>query len=262
MKKRLITTSIVLGSFVISCESQPKNLADVSQDKFNYKSISFPSKDNKIRVYADYYSANSKSAPLILAFHQAGYSRGVYRDIAPRLVALGFNVLAVDLRSGEKFGNVPNETFEEAKTKNLPTEFENSIPDIEASYDYARKVLKAKKIIYFGSSYSASLGFYNVSQHPEDYKALVVFSPGEYLKIDQKKIENYAKEVNIPIFLSSAKGEKSTWIDIFNNTNSQQKEFFLPNNWQGYHGEITLSSNFIGSEEYWTALTKFLKTVK
>ncbi|WP_300675727.1 alpha/beta fold hydrolase [Soonwooa sp.] len=261
--KKLISLSI-LGLFALttSCENHPKNLAAISQSNFDYKSISFPSKDNKIRVYADYYANNSKNAPLILAFHQAGSSRGVYRDIAPRLVALGFNVLAVDLRSGHKFGNVTNESFQEAYSKNLPTEFENSIPDIEASYDYAKNILKAKKVIYFGSSYSASLGFYTISQHPTDYAALVTFSPGEYFKIDNKSIADFAKDDNIPTFVSSAKDEKPNWLNIYNSVSSPKKQEFLPTNWTGYHGEVTLSGNFPKAEEYWVPLTKFLKTVK
>ncbi len=262
MKKLIVLSLLGLGVLTISCESHPKNLASISQNNFNFKSISFPSKDGKIRVYADYYDANSKNAPLILAFHQAGSSRGVYRDIAPRLVALGFNVLAVDLRSGYKFGNVLNESFAEANSKNLPKQFENSVPDIEAAYDYAKKNLNAKKVIYFGSSYSASLGFYSVSKHPQDYAALVTFSPGEYFKIENKTIADFAKDVNIPTFVSSAKDEKSHWIEIFNNVKSTKKQDFLPTNWEGYHGEVTLSSNFPDAEEYWKPLTKFLKTVK
>ncbi|MGL6038282.1 MAG: alpha/beta hydrolase family protein [Soonwooa sp.] len=262
MKKLIVSSLLGLGALTISCENHPKNLASISQNNFNFKSVSFPSKDGKIRVYADYYDANSKNAPLILAFHQAGSSRGVYRDIAPRLVALGFNVLAVDLRSGYKFGNVLNESFAEANSKNLPTQFENSIPDIEAAYDYATKTLNAKKVIYFGSSYSASLGFYSVGTHPKDYAALVTFSPGEYFKIGNKKIADFAKEVDIPTFVSSAKNEKSHWIDIYNHIKSTKKQDFLPTNWEGYHGEVTLSSNFPDAEDYWKPLTTFLKTVK
>lgn len=262
MKKLALLSLIGLAVLTTSCENHPKNLANISQNNFNYKTISFPSKDGKTRVFADYYANNSKTAPLILAFHQAGSSRGVYRDIAPRLVALGFNVLAVDLRSGGKFGNVINETFAEAKSKNLATQFENSVPDIEAAYDYAKKNLNANKVIYFGSSYSASLGFYSVSKHPQDYTALVTFSPGEYFKIENKTIADFAKDDNIPTFVSSAKDEKPSWIDIYNNVKSVNKQEFLPTNWEGYHGEVTLSSNFPNAEEYWKPLTKFLKTVK
>ena len=36
----------------------------------------------------------------IVMFHQAGWSRGEYREIAPKLVAKGYRVLAVDQRAG------------------------------------------------------------------------------------------------------------------------------------------------------------------
>ena len=64
--------------------------------------IRFPSEDG-LMVTADLYiEKNEKDAPFIILYHQAGWSRGEYAQIAPRLNALGFNCLAVDLRSGGK----------------------------------------------------------------------------------------------------------------------------------------------------------------
>ncbi len=53
-----------------------------------------------VKVYADFYPAGGNSQPYILLFHQAGSNRAEYAPIAPRLVKLGFNCLAIDQRSG------------------------------------------------------------------------------------------------------------------------------------------------------------------
>jgi len=49
------------------------------------ETISFAASD-RVQVFADYYSAGSKSKPLILLFHQAGSNRGEYATIGPMLL--------------------------------------------------------------------------------------------------------------------------------------------------------------------------------
>ena len=55
-----------------------------------------------LTVAADVYwtTPDDTSRPIIVAYHQAGWNAGEYADIAPRLVELGFNVIAPDQRSG------------------------------------------------------------------------------------------------------------------------------------------------------------------
>jgi predicted alpha/beta hydrolase len=65
-----------------------------------------------VKIYGDFYPAASKSAPYILLFHQAGSNRAEYAPIAPRLVKLGFNCLAIDQRSGGNMWGQKNETVE------------------------------------------------------------------------------------------------------------------------------------------------------
>lgn len=179
-----------------------------------YKTVNFITTDG-LKVFADYYSGNGRHSPLIILYHQAGYSRGEFRDIAPRLVDLGFNVLAVDLRSGDMLNQVTNLTEKEALKHGKSTAFVDVIPDLEASYDYAKNQIKSKKIIYWGSSYSASLGFYMAAKHPTDYKALIAYSPGEYFKIENKNISDFAKEITIPVYTSSARNKESNWKSIY-----------------------------------------------
>ena len=65
--------------------------------------------DDGITVFGDLYaSIEGKSAPIILLFHQAGGdARGEYTGIAYRLLENGYNILAIDQRSGgNRFGGV------------------------------------------------------------------------------------------------------------------------------------------------------------
>lgn len=232
----------------------------IKQSRYNFSTFSFPAKD-KVRVYADYYDYNGKSAPLILLYHKASFSRGIYRDIAPRLVDLGYNVLAVDLRSGDTVNNIENLTHNDALERGKTTNFIDAIADLDASLEFAKHNLKAKKIIYWGSSYSASLAYYMVSKHPSDYKALITFSPGEYFKIGDKNISDYAKNIQIPTYIASAKKEEKDWQSIYDAIPAK-KQFFLPTQSEGLHGTMVLNPSYNGSEEYWQDIIPFLKKMK
>ena len=70
--------------------------------------VSFPSEDG-IEITADKYLVNEEY-PYILLFHQAGSSRGEFRDVAEKFLKLRYNCLAVDLRSGDNANFVNNET--------------------------------------------------------------------------------------------------------------------------------------------------------
>src|SRR4030042_680748 len=72
------------------------------------KKVTFPSSDG-LTITADLF-LKDKDLPFILLFHQGNYSRGEYREIAPKLLNLNYNCLSVDLRSGGKVNFTENET--------------------------------------------------------------------------------------------------------------------------------------------------------
>ena len=79
------------------------------------ETITFPSNDG-LEISADVYIADpNKDTAFIVLFHQAGWSRGEYLEIAPKLNALGFNVMAVDQRSGGAINDVNNESTQRAE---------------------------------------------------------------------------------------------------------------------------------------------------
>src|SRR4029079_2763344 len=117
------------------------------------EAVSFKASDG-ITVYGDYYAGADATQPVILAFHQAGFNRLEYRDIAPRLVKGGFSVLAIDQRSGGDYGGEENRTAKKSKGFWVYTD---ALHDVEAALKWAREKHPKSKLIAWVSSYSASL---------------------------------------------------------------------------------------------------------
>ena len=224
------------------------------------KTITFKSKDGLL-ITADLYQSADKDAPYIILYHQARYSRGEYLEIAPKLNSMGFNCLAIDQRSGNEINGVINETHKRAEEKGLDTKYPDAWPDIEAAFLYVTKKLNASKVIVWGSSYSAAMAFILGSKYKAQISAILAFAPGEYFKIDDKSISDYAKNINYPVFITSAKSEEQYWRPIYNNLNTDDKDFYLPKD-EGYHGSKALWTEYDGSDLYWEAVTKFLEKVK
>lgn len=233
------------------------SLAQINND-FSGETITFKASDG-ISVTADLYMAHKASAPFIILYHQAGYSRGEYRSIAPKLNEMGFNCLAVDQRSGDQVNGVINETHKEAVAAQLPTEYLDAIPDMEAAYLYAKYSIKPGKIILWGSSYSAAILFYMGSVHHKNLSGILSFAPGSYFKINNKELKTFAARITCPVFVTSARSEYKNWKGIYDMVKSE-KSNFLPET-EGKHGSKALWSDNPSHQAYWTAVTKFLKSL-
>src|SRR5262249_47586474 len=66
-----------------------------------FRPVPFTSADGH-PVTADWYPARTAAAPTIVLSPQSQSSRGEYRQVAPHLVRLGFNALAIDTRWGQR----------------------------------------------------------------------------------------------------------------------------------------------------------------
>ncbi len=225
-------------------------------------SISFKSADDLL-ITADGYTPHTlNTTPLIVLFHQAGSSRGEYNEIAPRLNKLGFNCIAVDLRSGEYSRGKDNETAIRAGDKNLATSYADALPDIVASLNYAREHYSNNKIIAWGSSYSAALVLKVAGDHPHLVDGVLAFSPGEYFShLGKSKtwIRDSAKNIKVPIFITSSKNEAADWSPIYNVIDTTDKQSFIPET-AGKHGSKALWEKYADSQAYWGAVTVFLNT--
>lgn len=252
--KVLITfiSLITLFTLTIGCESSSKPRSE---------KVQFKSEDG-VTVTADLYVTSSMSSPFILLCHQAGSSRGEYLEIAPKLTKSGFNCMAIDQRSGGSREGITNETNADAKKLGVPCNYEDSIKDIEASLKYIKDELKVENSIIWGSSYSASLAFIAANKNPDFIKGVIAFSPGEYFTFENKKIEDYAATIYVPVFISSTKGEEVRWNPIYEKIPSEKKVGFLPEKAIGKHGSAALYKTTTGNEEYWAAINKFLDNFK
>ncbi len=220
------------------------------------ETVTFPSADG-LAVTADLYLAHGPDAPLILLFHQADYSRGEYREIAPRLNALGFNALAVDQRSGRSAQMVSNETAARARAARKPQSYLDALPDMRAAVAWVRSQPFGKgKLLLWGSSYSASLVLKMAGDEPGICAAVLAFSPGEYFSPGDL-IRTSAAKIRVPVFVTSGPFEKSDWEGIFQAIPPGSKVSFLPEG-DGRHGSSTLWSGSAGNEAYWKAVESFL----
>ena len=98
-------------------------------------------------------------------------------------------------------------------------------------------------------------------EYKSNVSAILAFSPGEYFKYKGLRIEDFAKEIECPVFITSSGNEKMAWISIFNNVKSKEKYYFLPQ-FTGQHGSQALWDTTEGNEKYWAELTVFLNKIR
>ncbi len=172
MRIEIIITSVII--LIFSCAQKPESerktdsneLIENSMTTSDFEKVTLSAEDG-LAVTAEVYIKN-ESAPWIVLCHQAGFSRGEYREIAPKLTQLGFNCIAIDQRSGSEVNGVKNQTAIEAEKARKGTSYPDAIPDVEAAINYVKNDMKAQKIILWGSSYSASLTFVLAVKHSDD----------------------------------------------------------------------------------------------
>ncbi|WP_083414297.1 alpha/beta hydrolase [Maribacter sp. 1_2014MBL_MicDiv] len=222
---------------------------------FAQKTIDFPSKDGLL-ITADYYK-DKGSETFILLFHQAGWSRGEYKEIAPKLNTLGYNCLAIDQRSGGAVNSVTNQTNQRAVAAGKETTYLDAYQDIEATVAYVKKAYSPKKIIIWGSSYSSSLVLKYAGDHPDQIDAAMAFSPGEYFGKDDF-IKNSAAHIKVPTFITSAQNEQDNWAAINQAIPTTTKVTYVPAT-AGNHGSRALWEKFEDNNGYWNAVKNFLK---
>jgi dienelactone hydrolase len=224
------------------------------------KEIAFPAGDG-VTVTADVYMPNPATAPFVVLFHQAGYSRGEYRAIAPKLVALGVNAMAVDLRSGEAAAGVGNATAASACALGKPHQYVDAVADLTAAVAKARELARGK-VVLWGSSYSSSLVLaYGGELHAD---AVMAFSPGEYFD-DQGKSKTWVAEraatLAVPVFIASARSEAATWAPIAAAITRGKVTTFVPDT-AGLHGASALWPEQPDNGAYWTAVTAFVAAIR
>ena len=217
--------------------------------------VSFPSEDG-IEITADKYLVNEEY-PYILLFHQAGSSRGEFRDIAEKFLKLRYNCLAVDLRSGDNANFVNNETASRARGTGKSVNFLDAKVDMAAAIDYAYD-LNSKEVILLGSSYSASLALLEGLNHPK-VGAVIAFSPGEYFGKDLR-LEDSLKICSKPLFVAVTQREQPYVQQMLTAFSEDDYTLFQPDT-LGVHGARALWDDNPTKDEYWLALLMFINNL-
>jgi pimeloyl-ACP methyl ester carboxylesterase len=134
------------------------------------------------------------------------------------------------------------------------------MPDLEAAFAWG--AAQGLPLVLWGSSYSAALVFPLAASHPGQARAVLAFSPGDYLEGGQ--VISAAAKLDVPVFVTSATtlNEIGYAQPVFDAVGAPDKEYFLPTR-GGEHGSQTLirSENPEGYEEMWGAVLAFLRRV-
>lgn len=206
--KKLFYFVLLSSALISACNSSNSNVKDKLEDdsleveKGSFRTVTFLSSDS-LPITADYYP-NPDASAIIILLHQAGFSRGEYKDIAPRLVDSGYACIAVDLRSGNFVFDVINQTAAAAKAKGLEPKYLDALADVKAAIDYAANN-SSKEIYLWGSSYSAGLALI-AAKEDERIKRVVAFSPGEYFS-NQSTVRSRILGLNTPVFITGSNTE-------------------------------------------------------
>lgn len=218
--------------------------------------VTFTASDG-LTVTANLYEVD-ESYPYLILYHQAGYSKGEYKASAIKLLKLGYNCLAVDLRSGGGVNFVQNETAKLAKEKGLPTNYLDAEKDMIAAVDFAFEKSK-KQVVLLGSSYSASLAM-RIAKGNSKVKAVIAFSPGEYFQPDMV-MKDQLKGFDKHVFVACSQREFTYMNDLLSDIPTDLKTIFKPQDGLGEHGSKSLWQECPTSKEYWLALLLYFKKV-
>ncbi len=211
-----------------------------------------------LAVVADSYFVND-TLPWILMFHQAGSSRGEFRDVAPKFNLLGYNGLAVDLRHGREVNFVANETARAARDGNFSNNVHDAVNDMVAAVRWAEGK-NDKPVILLGSSFSASLALM-VAKERLCTGAVLAFSPGEFLGppgVVQEAITGLRK----PVFIAATQTELPYVTELTSGIGDEFKTLFSPSGGTGVHGARALWEDASSSNEYWLAVLLFIDKIK
>lgn len=222
--------------------------------------------EDSTKVFGNLYTHNPE-APIIALFHQARSNKSEYFGIAQRLVKLGFNCLAIDQRSGGNVMDFRNETVENLDSIQLQFLGKNPIEgfiaaemDMKATIQYLANRFN-QKVIVWGSSYSSTLALYQGVSN-DLISAVIAFSPGHYLDEKKGSLRKHLAGCRKPLFLTSSLKESSGEggvDDLIQEISKTDKQIHFIPTAPGKHGSSALWISNSNSEEYWAALSRFLR---
>ncbi|KTF70552.1 alpha/beta hydrolase [Sphingomonas sp. HT-1] len=237
---------------VAGCHPRPQSDPVVNEGPISAEPVTLTAADG-VKI-AGVYTRAAKPKALLLLFHQDKSGKDEYALLAPQLAQAGYSSLRIDQRAGGDLYGV-NETV---KARGHSASYAEAQQDLDAAFAWAQQ--QKMPIVLWGSSYSAALVFPLAAAHPGAVKALLAFSPAEYLD-DKGAVARAAKQVTVPIFVTSSQDghEVDAARTILAASPATQKTQFVPK-LGGVHGSSTLlrTKNPQGALEAWRATMAFL----
>jgi alpha-beta hydrolase superfamily lysophospholipase len=246
-------TLIIIFSFIFS-------FVQAQKSTFKSKEISFLSTDNTT-IYGDLYKTD-KEATTILLFHQArSNARGEYGEIAQKLVKKGYNVLAIDQRSGGQLYGSYNRTAVNITLTRI--NYCDVYPDLEKALELIiSKGYTGKKIVW-GSSYSGALAIQLANNRPDDIDGILAFSPASGGPMKACNPNEYFEKLEVPLLVLRPKKEMEV--------ESAKKQYDLASKYghqtytaeNGVHGSSMLVENRVKADvqKNWDVVLDFIDKV-
>ena len=221
----------------------------------NYERIEFKAADG-VKIIGNYYEIDP-NAPIIILCHQARFNKFEYAGIAPKIVKMGYNCLAIDQRSGGPISIFQNETMINSISAGKPTDMLDAEQDILAAIDWAYDKSK-REVILWGSSYSSTLSIY-IGMGNDKVKTFIAFSPGNYWSEKKGDLKAMLPTCEKSYFITSTKYENTHIKQFMSNVKLKRNQVvFIPKT-EGYHGSQALWDGQAQGEQYWNAITEFLR---
>jgi len=250
--KKLLLLLVVITFLACRKEEEVTKSAQIPEK------ITFPSLDS-LPITANLYHYGN-NAPVMVLCHQAGLNKIEYVKIAETLFLKGFNCIAIDQRSGGHLLEWFNETMINAAKRGKPVGYLDAERDIIAAVDFAARKYE-KKVILWGSSYSATLGLYLAIEN-KSIEAIISFSPGDYFAEQKQSLRDRLIGFKKPMFITSSKDEAAELTKLLENIHLSDKQVhFIPKS-KGVHGSRALWKTDENNEEYWVAVNNFINNLK
>lgn len=244
---KVFVSAVFLTSFLMQ---------DLKTQIIRKTTVDFYSSDSLL-ITADHYYSRPED-PYILLFHQENSSRGEYDSLAGRFIKMRYNCLSVDLRTGDNYGFVNNLTAVRAKEKKL-TGKAGAEKDILAAISFVSE-MSDQKVMLLGSSLSATLAL-KVASEDDRVKAVMAFSPGEYLR-PRHSLERILKKISIPTYITSGPVAYPYLLESVKGISEGRLTIFEPPENTKERGASLLMNKNPSYNEYWLSVLIFIKSLQ
>lgn len=228
------------------------------------REISFYTTDS-IQVYGDLYEVNKKGSTLLL-FHQGGSNaRAEYGPIIPRLIEKGFNIIAIDQRSGGQWYGSYNRTLARVPTNGYGDGYTycDAYNNLEGALDYITEAGFSGKKILWGSSYSASLSIQLGYKRQSEVDGVLAFSPATGGAMKNCLPNAYFKDLKIPLLLLRPPSEMESDDVKLQMEMAQEFNHSTHVATKGIHGSSMLVTERVGADvkDTWKVVFAFLEHI-